>query len=558
MPMNTIEMNSNNKVYLDISIKYYIMLFSFLFISITSFSNNRIQKISKIDSLIAKTQQIDNNLTANNYAEIGLHYLYSNSYKLALKYAMQAERYSKIENNDSLAMLYIVKGQVYLNFGAYVKSMDNFSTGEQIAIKYNNSNILINAKYGKGLVYEELREYKQSLIELYKGLEVAKEKGSLKDKAIFYNAIGKTLQDSGNLESSIKYLNKFYQVSILRNDTLNMIYALINIGESLRKQKKYSDALKNYKDAEQLNVTLNNAQAKAAIYGNIALIHSALGNSTQSIIFFNKCIKVSHENAGLTSYILQDLKNIAKEYYKENDYYQAYSSFNKFIIYSDSISEVDYMEQVNRLNYSYQFEEYEINEKIVEQKLFTRTIFIYFFSIFGILTLLFSYILLSRYKLKNIKLKNEVNNLNKTLDKKNRELVSSLIEQSLKTEALNEVKNLLDLLEYESSTQTLKNRLIELTSKLSEIEKSSYIWESFKFHFEQVHPDFFIKLQNISTELTISDLRFCAYIKLNISSKEISKILNINIRSTQATRLRIKKKLNIPKSKDLISVLQSY
>jgi len=534
-------------------LKQLCLFFLIFFIN----SNLYSQSENIIDSLINETTKDNPKINAYDYANISIYYFEKDSLDIALKYAIKSVRYAKIENNDSLILPYFVKGFVYLKFGLFVKSMDNFSIGEHKAEKYNNYNKLINTKYGKGLVYEELREHYKSITILNEGLKIAKKHGTLQDKAIFYNAIGTTLQDSGNFEESIKYLNKYYQVSILRNDTLNMIYALINIGESKRKQKKFSEALNFYNKAQTLNKYLNNTQANAAILGNIALIHSSLNNYDQAIKYFNSCINLSIENTGLTSYILQDLINIADVYYRKKDYKNAYSYYEKYVSYSDSITEIDYMSEINRLNYVHQFEELENQENILEQKLLTRTIFIYFFSILGLLIILISIITLSRHKLKTEKLNTEVKKLNLELDKKNRELVSSLIDLSIQAETKNDIKEILQFLDNEKDIEIIKKYLAQLSSKLANTEKSNYIWESFRFHFEEVHPNFFIKLQKLSNELTTNDIRFCAYIKLNLSSKEISKILSISIRATQATRLRLKKKLNIPKEDNLIDIIQS-
>jgi len=531
----------------------YLILFSLIFTFYNSFSRQQ----NNIDSLIIQSKKNNTSINANSYANISIYYFDLDSFQLALENAIKAERLANIEMNDSLALPYFVKGFVYMKFGSYVKAMDNFSIGEQIAYKYNNYNKLLNIKYGKGLVYEELREYSKSIIVLNEGLEIANKHGTLEDKAIFYSAIGTTLQDSGDFEASLKYLNKYFQVSVLRNDTLDMIYALINLGESKRKQKKYSEAIGYYNQAQSLNKYLNKTEANAAILGNKALIHSSLNNYNQAIKYFTDCINLSIKNQGLASYVLQDYKNLAKVYYRKKDFNNAYYYYDKYVNYSDSISEVDYMAEINRLNYIHKFEKYETKEKILEQKLITRTILIYFSSILGILIILLAIITLSRYKLKAEKLKNEVKQLNLELDKKNRKLVSSLIDLSIQTETKNDIKSILQILNDEKDVSLLKQHLLKLSSKLANIEKSNNIWESFKFHFEEVHPDFFVKLQSKNSNLTTNDIRFCAYLKINLSSKEIAKILNISTRATQATRLRLKKKLNIPIEEDLIRIIQS-
>ncbi len=70
-------------------------------------------------------------------------------------------------------------------------------------------------------------------------------------------------------------------------------------------------------------------------------------------------------------------------------------------------------------------------------------------------------------------------------------------------------------------------------------------WEEMKLHFEKVHPHFFANLKKSFPDLTIHDLKMCAYIRMNISNKDISKLLNINPSSVLISKTRLKKKLNL-------------
>lgn len=75
-------------------------------------------------------------------------------------------------------------------------------------------------------------------------------------------------------------------------------------------------------------------------------------------------------------------------------------------------------------------------------------------------------------------------------------------------------------------------------------------WEGFRLHFEQVHPRFFARLQQRYADLTPYELKFCAYTKMNLSTKEIAELLSITPRSAQVTRGRIKKKIALDKHQD--------
>ncbi len=551
-------LRSTKEVRFELYVKQFLIVI-FLLFSVNYFAfSQTTAKAANIDILISQAKLGNKSLTAHSYCDVALYYLYQDSFRLALKYAHKVNQLAILEEDYfSLARQYIVKGQVYLSFSSYVKSIDNFSLAEQLSLEHKFPKILVNANYGLGLVYKDLKEYKKALEVLNRGLIIAKEHNNLQDEAIIYNALGSTLQRQGNLEESIVYLNKYYQIALTVPDTLHMIYALINIGESNRMQSKYKEALINYHRAQSLNRSIDDSQAEAAIFGNLALIYAAHDDVYNEIKFYIKSIVISRNSSGLAAYLQQDLMALAKAYAKQQQYDSSYVYYKQYIALSDSVSELDYMERINALHYGHELEENESHALLLAQKLYRRTIVIIFLTILCIVTILLLVTTYSRYKLKTRKMKDDMTSLNFSLDRKNRELVASLIDLSVHTETFNDINTILSELEKENDTEISKQRLLELMSKLTNIEKANNKWDSFKLHFEQVHPDFFIKLKDLSNNLTTNDIRFCAYIKLNLESKDIASILNISIRAAQATRLRIKKKLKLPPTDDLISYIQA-
>ncbi|WP_415326272.1 hypothetical protein [Chryseobacterium sp. MMS23-Vi53] len=69
--------------------------------------------------------------------------------------------------------------------------------------------------------------------------------------------------------------------------------------------------------------------------------------------------------------------------------------------------------------------------------------------------------------------------------------------------------------------------------------------------FREVYPDFYAKLLKYAPNLKDNDIIFCAYIRLNLSNKEISSFKKLTLRSTETTKYRLKKKLNLDADTDL-------
>jgi len=83
-------------------------------------------------------------------------------------------------------------------------------------------------------------------------------------------------------------------------------------------------------------------------------------------------------------------------------------------------------------------------------------------------------------------------------------------------------------------------------------------WNSFENHFDQAHENFFKRMKEEYPALTPSDLKLCAYLRMNLSSKEIAPLLNITLRGVEVRRYRLRKRLNMNTEENLIDFLLIY
>lgn len=77
----------------------------------------------------------------------------------------------------------------------------------------------------------------------------------------------------------------------------------------------------------------------------------------------------------------------------------------------------------------------------------------------------------------------------------------------------------------------------------------------FETYFDEVHKEFFERLKAKYPQLSPKDLRLCAYIRMNISTKEIATLLNISYRGAEISRYRLRKKLDLPREVNLAAFL---
>ena len=141
----------------------------------------------------------------------------------------------------------------------------------------------------------------------------------------------------------------------------------------------------------------------------------------------------------------------------------------------------------------------------------------------------------------------EKEQLQKDIDNKNRELAISTMSIIKKNQILNSIKKELMT---ENSDKTKVVKVID-----NNINNNNKDWEFLEEAFNNADKDFLKKIKSIHPNLTPNDLRFCAYLRLNLSSKEIAPLLNISVRSVEIKRYRLRKKMNLPHKKSLINYI---
>ncbi|RMG20599.1 MAG: hypothetical protein D6730_19500 [Bacteroidetes bacterium] len=119
----------------------------------------------------------------------------------------------------------------------------------------------------------------------------------------------------------------------------------------------------------------------------------------------------------------------------------------------------------------------------------------------------------------------------------------------------------LKLIEKEAFIDTVKERLIQQRKQpnLQEINRIVYSisnrkavdWKEFETRFVAVNKRFYVRLKQQFPQLTQGDLKLCALIKLNLSSKEMAKLLNVRVESVHTTRFRLRKKLGLSRDVNL-------
>lgn len=127
--------------------------------------------------------------------------------------------------------------------------------------------------------------------------------------------------------------------------------------------------------------------------------------------------------------------------------------------------------------------------------------------------------------------------LEQDIENKNRELAISTMSLIKKNEFLNKIKS-----ELLTNNNESKNIIRLIDSNINNKDD----WNFFEEAFNNADKDFLKKVKSKHPGLTPNDLKLCAYLRLNLSSKEIAPLLNISVKSVEVKRYRLRKKMNLP------------
>lgn len=374
---------------------------------------------------------------------------------------------------------------------------------------------------------------------------------------------------------------KFYEQSAVAG---NVCICYVEIGEPLLAAswaKTQLDLARRFSDSNEMAMAYHN-------YARIALMRE---DYKLALSWSDSALEAERHirNPRLTVAVLEQRAAI---YSKQQQWQEAYSLLEKKKVFEDSLqsqniqSQMEILERVNQQHVAFLQREAELIENRLRQQ---RLILI---VIVAALLNLFFFGLLMRRKSKRKKQIANLEAINQRVIASQR--IDQLKHSSIEQEKESEIADLQELLalrtaDYDELQRELHNMTLLLASKnqlftqtieaLESLQKElkpkgqkivggliqnlqdnidlEADWEVFTKHIEAIRPEFFSTLQARCPALTPDDLRFCAYLRLNLSSKEIARMLNTAPGAVRQRKYRIRQKLNLDSHMDLNALLNS-
>lgn len=432
-------------------------------------------------------------------------------FDFAEEMVLQALEHAK-EMDDSLyiASIYNVLGALKSSLNYNIDALDYYKKSLDIFLRHNQDSDVAGLYCNIGIVYGAMNNDSLALDYYQKAVEINKKIKNYMFLGINYMNIGYELINSGDFEEGFDYLNKSLEIA-----TTHELIRLF-----------------------------------PWIYNNLSIYYSKIDNQQETINYANKTLKTARKNGHL-KLEAEALTRLKDAYFQKSNTDKAYYYLEQLSIVKDTINKHSRLKELDLLEIKYKFDEERKQQKLereLQKTKYERKEIIYLFSLIGIGLLLALFVLLY-FVLKN-RVQHRVlekEKLAQELEYRNKELTTNVMYSIEKNNMLTAISDELFKIEKEAVKEETQDAIQRISKKIQS-STDTQIWNEFETRFQQVHKDFYISLTQKYPNLTPNEKRLCGFLRLDMSSKEISRLTGQSISSLELARYRLRKKLGISKT----------
>ena len=441
---------------------------------------------------------------------------------------------------NELALSIHIIGRIYLELGDYDKSAEYFFECLKLFEQINYKEGLVKAYNSIGSVYFVQKYYEKALEYSFKSMKIIKEMNDHDGIARQLNNIAAVYGSREDYEKAGQYIEESLKISKeFGNRRLEGVNYL-NLGTINKEMKNYDKAIEYFGYALSIFEDLQNTIYIARCQINIGHYFLDIDKIEQSLEYATKAFEEGEKHEFKTI-VLNSADLLSKIYLSKKDTLNAY--YYDIVKYQmkDSLNLEESMTQLSKLELQYEFHKKEQEERIKQQRKSFISLIIIISLILGLIVII---LIFARHKIKakNIQLINE--QLESKVEFKNKELTMNVMYLMKKNEMLSNISKRLIQVEGKAVKDETKAELNRITRELQK-SSNNELWEEFELRFKQVHSEFYNKLLQKFPELTPNEQKLCAFLRLNMSTKEISELTGQSVNTIEKARFRLRKKLHI-------------
>lgn len=471
-------------------------------------------------------------------------------------------------------------GTLLYHQGSYVQAIDYLLQAQKIVRNARHEQRLASNHNELGTVYYYNEQPERALAQFKEALTYYQQHRNAKGLAQTYANIGHIYEKRQDLKKAYQYQKLALRHGLIANDTASLTKIYENLGSIFEDEARYDSAYVYYHKALILTQQTDDQIGQIEIINNVGDVYRKTGRYKQGLAFSRQALQLAQQK-GERYQLSAALRDIAKAYRLLNQPDSAY----KYIELSRGLTDEIYAAENNRQITLLQslFDVEHKDSEIAQLNARKQIDLIIIIASCVVLVLLGSlaFVVISRQRLKiqneqainqqnqqifstqnnlmRAQLKNkqlEEENLKSQLALKSKELTSHTLQIIQKNQVLEAIKDDLAII-LKDDKRDQKKQLRQLLEKIGQSFDRDKYWDDFRRIFDQVHPYFFEQLAHQFPDLTPTDLRLIALLKMSINSADMAVLLGISSDSLRVSRYRLRKKMGLPEGESLSTYINS-
>ncbi len=486
-------------------------------------------------------------------------------------------------------------GLIYQAEGYFDQATDYYLKAVRYYEKSQNKKGMANVYNNIGIINHDFYQLESATNYYFKSLKLFRQINEPLGEAQVMNNLGTYYTENHNSDSAFTYIRKAKKIFVSLNSPTNVATCNLNIA-ILYLSKENTDSAIYY---------LNKADSLFSIMENISGIASVnfqrgqFYNQTNQPKLAQKELEAAletREKLGNIIGITECLNELANTHDKLGNHQLALEYYKRAQAKADELEREEMQIRFQEMQVRYETEKTEkeliLYKKEAAEKRNQNILLIIGIAGFMFISILFFYLFRTKARLLNsqneyftqqerlkeleiqktqaenllleeeIKKQKEITRLQDEkyqaeLEHKNRELLTSAMHIVNKNKILASMKESLDNISQNTKPEFSKY----LRDIVADIENNIHLdsdWDQFKMHFDAVNTNFFEKLEIDFPKLSKSDMKVCAYLKINLSTKEIAQIMNVSPAAVHKRFYRLRLKMELEPNTNLTKFFMSY
>jgi tetratricopeptide (TPR) repeat protein/DNA-binding CsgD family transcriptional regulator len=462
-------------------------------------------------------------------------------YRLSMEYAMVSLDIAKKQNSVAQqAEANRILGKIYTDLGDYQQSSDYYFESLKLIESIEDREGTGRALNSIGYLYFEQKNYQKALEYYKKSLQIARE---INDKMGISRGLNNVAAVHANLEEYEiveSYIHEAIKINIEIGQRLWEGVNYLNLGVIYQDQKVYDTSLFFHKKAEGIFTELNNMPKLASSYLNLSDYYNDIACNDSSFYYAQKALNLGQVHQ--LKKAVHESANKLHDLFKSNNMLDSAYKYGMLqYAMKDSLDLDESLTNLSKLELQYEFEKQAQDKKLKQQRKDFLTIILFILLVSVIIVVL---LILARQRanarnanLARLKLEDEVNF-------KSKELTINVMNLIAKNELLTEISNKLIDIQDSAIKDETKSAILQIARDIKRSTENQ-VWEEFELRFKEVHGDFYETLISQFPDLSPNEQKLCAFLRLNLSSKEISEMTGQRVNTIEMARHRLRKKLGI-------------